>query len=107
MTHPLRNLRWYCLGFGFFWSIPLSMMCGVPGIAAPSGHWLWFVWVQQLAVAAFLPLCARIPAQRLACATSGLPFAAGLLLSLTGFCYVHCFTLGTARCRSVWRQGSC
>ena len=55
MTHPLRNLRWYCLGFGFFWSIPLSMMCGVPGIAAPSGHWLWFVWVQQLAVAAFLP----------------------------------------------------
>ena len=94
MTHLLCNLRWYCLGFGFFWSMPLSMMCGVPGIAAPSGHWLWFVWVQQFAVVAFLPLCARIPAQRLACATSGLPFAAGLLLSLTGFCYVYCFTLG-------------
>ena len=94
MTHLLCNLRWYCLGFGFFWSMPLSMMCGVPAIAAPSGHWLWFVWVQQFAVVAFLPLCARIPAQRLACATSGLPFAAGLLLSLTGFSYVYCFTLG-------------
>lgn len=94
MTHPFRNLRWYCLGFGFFWSIPLSMMCGVPTIAAPSSHWLWFVWVQQLSVVACLPLCARIPAQRLACATTGLPFAAGLLLSLPGFSYVYCFTLG-------------
>lgn len=94
MTHPFRNLRWYCLGFGFFWSMPLSMMCGIPSIAAPSSHWLWFVWVQQLAVVVFLPLCARIPAQRLARATSGLPFFAGLLLSLTGFAYVYCFTLG-------------
>lgn len=94
MTHLFCNLRWYCLGFGCFWAIPLSMMCGIPGIAAPSSHWLWFVWVQQLSVVIFLPPCARISAQKFASATSGLPFLAGLLLSLTGFIYVYSFTLG-------------
>lgn len=102
MKNPLHTLRWYCLGFGFFWAMPLSMMCGVPAIAAPSSDWLTFVWVQQLAVVVFLPPCARISAATLARATSAIPFASGLLLSMTGFLYVYCFTLGhSSRALSV------
>ena len=107
MKNPLHTLRWYCLGFGFFWAMPLSMMCGVPSIAAPSSDWLTFVWVQQLAIVVFLPLCTRVSATTLARATSGVPFAAGLLLSITGFLYVHCFTLGHSSCALSVLTGSC
>lgn len=96
LSAKIRELHPYCLGFGLFWSVPLSALLGAAGIAAPSSHWLIFVWVQQFSAVAFLPLLVCAFDHKAIALDTGVTFLAGLALALSGFLYVWCFALGNS-----------
>lgn len=90
------GLHPYCLGFGCFWAILLAALLGVAGIKASSSEWLAFVWVQQLACVASMPLLAHLLQDKLAITKPATAFVGGGALSLASFLYVWCFALGNS-----------
>lgn len=90
----MRSLQPSCFGFGFFWSVPLLMMLGIPQIVSPSEEWLAFTWSQQVFTLVFLVACVfamrkvedRVPADT--------AFLAGLSLSSAAMVYLLAFSFG-------------